>query len=79
MDINNAGQLGYGSSIVVGPEGDVIYQAGSGAEVIPVVLDIDRVRRIREDGLLCLGQPLKSFRDARIEYHNTRWMLDCSL
>ena len=68
VDINNTGQLGYGCSIVVGPEGDVIYQAGSGAEVIPVVVDIGRVRRTREDGLLGLGQPLKSFRDARVEY-----------
>ena len=30
---------------------------------IPVELDIERVKRSRELGLLRLGQPLKSFRD----------------
>lgn len=68
LDINNAGDLGYGRSIVIGPEGDILHQAGRGPEVIPVVIDVDRVRRTREDGLLGLGQPLKSFRDSRVHY-----------
>jgi len=68
LDVNNTGQLGYGRSIVVGPEGDILYQAGSGPEVIPVIIDLDRIRRTREEGLLGLGQPLKSFKDGRIHY-----------
>lgn len=68
VDINNAGELGYGRSTVVGPEGDVIHEAGSGQEVIPVVLDLERVRRSRRHGLLGLGQVLKSFRDTDIAY-----------
>lgn len=68
LDINNSGELGYGRSIVVGPEGDVLYQAGRGNEVIPVVVDLDRVRRTREHGLLGLGRPLKSFREQRVHY-----------
>jgi predicted amidohydrolase len=68
LDINNAGELGYGRSIVIGPEGDILHQAGRGPEVIPVVIDINRVRRTREDGLLGLGQPLKSFREGQVHY-----------
>ena len=68
FDINNAGDLGYGRSIVIGPEGDILHQAGRGPEVIPVVIDINRVRRTREDGLLGLGQPLKSFREGQVHY-----------
>jgi predicted amidohydrolase len=68
VDINNTGELGYGRSVVVGPEGEVIHEAGREAEVIPVVVDLDRVRRTRRDGLLGLGQVLKSFRDSTVAY-----------
>jgi predicted amidohydrolase len=63
VDINNAGLLGNGRSIVVGPEGDVLHQAGELNEVIPLTLDLDRVARVRRDGIKGLGQVLKSFRD----------------
>lgn len=68
FDVNAAGPLGYGRSIVVGPEGDVIHQAGSGEEIIALEIDLGRVRRSRERGLLGLGQPLKSFRDCEIDF-----------
>ena len=68
FDINCAGRLGFGRSIVVGPEGDVIHQAGQGYEVIPVEVDFERVRRTRRRGLLGLGQPLKSFRDTAVQF-----------
>lgn len=64
LDVNSAGDLAYGRSIIVGPEGDVIHVAGSGHEVMPLQLDLERVRRTRRDGVHGLGQPLKSFRDA---------------
>ena len=68
LDINNAGDLGYGRSAVFGPEGDRIHESGAGAEIIPVRVDFDRVRRSRERGLLGLGQPLKSFRDCKASF-----------
>ena len=68
IDINNAGELGYGRSVVVGPEGDMIHEAGRDGEVVPVVVDLARVRRTRRDGLLGLGQVLKSFRDGNVAY-----------
>lgn len=68
VDINAGGQLAYGQSIVIGPEGDVIHQAGRHTEIIPVLIDFERVRRTREEGIHRLGQPLKSFRDGDVKY-----------
>ena len=64
FDVNVAGRLGYGRSLVAGPGGEVIHQAGADREIIPVVVDFDYVRRVREEGWHGLGQVLKSFRDA---------------
>ncbi len=66
FNINVAGKVGKGRSIVVGPDGDVIYQAGETTEIIPIEIDMEHVRRVRERGLLGLGQTLKSFRDSKV-------------
>ncbi|EAY27121.1 hydrolase, carbon-nitrogen family [Microscilla marina ATCC 23134] len=63
FDVNGLDTGGSGCSIVCGPDGRVIYQAGSTEEIIPIELNIEQVRRSRELGILRLGQPLKSFRD----------------
>lgn len=68
LAVNAAGELGNGQSIVVGPDGKVIHQAGENPELFPVEIDFERVRRDRERGLHGLGQPLKSFRDNSIDY-----------
>jgi len=68
FDINGVGECGVGRSIIVGPAGDVIHQAGIGREVMPVEIDLERVRRERDKGLMSLGQPLKSFRDSKIDF-----------
>jgi predicted amidohydrolase len=68
IDINNAGALGNGRSILVGPEGEVLHQAGEVAEVIPVTVDFERVRQTRASGLKGLGQMLKSFRDTAASF-----------
>jgi predicted amidohydrolase len=68
FDINGSGDGGNGRSIIVGPYGDVLYQAGHAEEMIPIEIDIDRVRRSREIGLRGLGQPLKSFRDRSVHF-----------
>ena len=49
--------------LYVGPDGRVLYEAGGNEEIFPLELNIERVRRSREMGVLRLGQPLKSFRD----------------
>lgn len=68
VDINGCADGGNGHSVFVGPVGDLLYQAGTGEEMIPIEIDLDRVRRTREVGLRGLGQPLKSFRDRRVDF-----------
>ena len=53
---------------LMAPAGDIIHQAGIGREVMPVEIDLARVRRERVKGLMSLGQPLKSFRDSQIDF-----------
>lgn len=63
FDVNGLDTGGSGRSIVCGPDGRVLYEAGSTEEIIPIELDLERVKLSREQGVLRLGQPLKSFRD----------------
>ncbi len=68
FDINIASPMGLGRSIVAGPGGEVIHQAGHGHEVITVEADLAYVRRVRERGWNGLGQTLKSFRDTPLRF-----------
>lgn len=63
FDVNGLDSGGSGRSIVCGPDGRVIYEAGETEEIFPLELDVERVERSRQLGVLRLGQPLKSFRD----------------
>lgn len=68
FDINGLGDGGTGRSIVCGPDGRILHQASTGEELIPIEIDMDRVKRSREMGVLRLGQPLKSFRDRKVRF-----------
>ena len=68
ININSVGALGYGQSILLGPQGETIYQANVGREIIPIEIDLQKVREVRERGLHGLGQTLKSFRDQPITF-----------
>ena len=63
FDINGLDSGGIGRSTICGPDGRVLYQAGSTEEIIPIEIDLERVKQSREKGVMRLGQPLKSFRD----------------
>ena len=63
FDVNGLESGGNGKSLVCGPDGRVIYQAEGNEEIFPIELNIERVKRSREMGVLRLGQPLKSFRN----------------
>lgn len=63
FSINASGDYGNGQSIVVDPEGKVLYQAKNDEEIMPLEIDFSHVRRVRERGTCHLGQTLKSFRD----------------
>ncbi len=68
IDINGVGDGGNGQSLMVAPTGDVLYQAGHSQEMMPLEIDLARVGRSREVGLRGLGQPLKSFRDRKVDF-----------
>ena len=68
IDVNGLAAGGVGRSLFVGPSGDVLHEAGAAEEAIPLEIDIDRVRRERAVGLKGLGQPLKSFRDRKVDF-----------
>jgi predicted amidohydrolase len=68
IDVNGTGDGGIGRSIIVSPAGDVLYEAGHSEEMMPLEIDMERVRRSREVGVRGLGQPLKSFRDCKIDF-----------
>jgi deaminated glutathione amidase len=68
FSVNVAGKQGLGQSVVIGPDGNVIHQAGNGREIITVEVDLEKVRRTRDRGLLGLCQTLKSFRDAPVPF-----------
>ncbi|MDP1554957.1 MAG: carbon-nitrogen hydrolase family protein [Hyphomonas sp.] len=61
--INVAGEQGVGRSVVYGPGGECIHEAGAGREILALELDMQQVRNARERGWNGLGQVLKSFRD----------------
>lgn len=63
FDVNGLGTGGIGQSTICGPDGGVIYQAGQTEEIFPYEIDLERVRRSRELGVMRMGQPMKSFRD----------------
>lgn len=68
FDINGLEAGGNGQSIVCGPDGRVLYQALVAEEIIPLEIDLERVRRSREKGILRLGQTLKSWRDRKVRF-----------
>ncbi len=68
FDVNMADSMGVGESLIAGPGGEVIYQAGKSREIIPLKLDLDYLRDVRRHGWQNLGQPLKSFRDSQLTF-----------
>jgi predicted amidohydrolase len=69
VSVNGARGGGNGRSVVCAPNGDVLFMAGENDQAFPIELDLDQVRRGREIGMWGLGQPLKSFRDRKADFH----------
>ncbi|MCZ4273447.1 carbon-nitrogen hydrolase family protein [Maritalea porphyrae] len=68
IDVNGLSAGGVGRSCVVDPSAMVLYQAAGQEEMFPIEVDLDLVRRQRENGMKGLGQVLKSFRDRSAEF-----------
>jgi formamidase len=58
LNVNGALEVGGGRSIGVDPEGRVLFEGGSGEEFLSEVLDLDRVRSVRERGTRGLNRLL---------------------
>lgn len=79
IDINGLGVGGVGQSCIIDPTGKAVHQAGTAEEFLVAEIDFSLVRRQRETGIKNLGQPLKSFRDTKVEfvvYHRRKWRND---
>lgn len=50
LNVNGSIDVGGGRSVGVDPEGRVLFEGGSGEELFSEVLDLDRVRTVRERG-----------------------------
>lgn len=61
LNVNASIQVGGGRSIGVDPEGRVLFEAGTGEEYLSEVLDLDRVRTVREHGTRGLNRVLDQF------------------
>jgi predicted amidohydrolase len=68
FNVNVAGKLGNGRSIAIGPDGQVLHQAGELSETFPLEVDLAHLRRIRERGVFGLCQTLKSFRNSEMAF-----------
>ncbi|HMU00270.1 MAG TPA: carbon-nitrogen hydrolase family protein [Amaricoccus sp.] len=68
FSINGLHAGGNGYSLVVDPAGRLLHQGSVQEELIPVEVDFDVVRHQRRNGILNMGQPLKSFRDAPVHF-----------
>ena len=68
VDVNGLGAGGLGRSCMIGPGGDILYEARGNEEIFPIEIDLDVVRHQRELGKNGLGQVLKSFRDRKVDF-----------
>ena len=68
FSINGLSAGGNGYSRVIDPAGRLLHNGNVGEELIPIEIDLEQVRRQRHQGLLNMGQPLKSFRDTQMRF-----------
>ena len=63
VDVNSVGEQGCGQSIACDPEGNVLHISNDQEDIFTVEVDFDFVRNSRKNGIMGLGQNLKSYRD----------------
>ena len=64
VNVNASMTIGGGRSIGVDPEGRVLFEGGTGEELFPEMLDLDRVVAVRAHGTRGLNRLLQHVRDA---------------
>ncbi len=68
FDINGLGAGGNGRSAVFDPSGRALYTGDTTEQIIPIEIDMEQVRRTRQNGIRGLGQMTKSFRDRPADF-----------
>ena len=68
FDVNGLDAGGVGRSIVADPAGNVVYEAGEGLAIFPIMLDSGLVHQARATGANGLGQVLKSCCDRSVDF-----------
>ena len=63
VDVNSVGEQGCGQSIACDPEGNILHASDDQEDIFTVEVDFDFVRNSRKNGIMRLGQNLKSYRD----------------
>ena len=63
VDVNSVGEQGCGQSIACDPEGNVLHISNDQEDIFTIQVDFDFVRNSRKNGIMGLGQNLKSYRD----------------
>ena len=63
LDVNSVGEHGCGQSIACDPEGNVLHFSNDQEDIFTVEVDFDFVQNSRKNGIMGLGQNLKSYRD----------------
>ena len=63
VDVNSVGEQGCGQSIACDPEGNVLHISNDQEDIFTIEVDFDLVRNSRKNGIMGLGQNLKSYRD----------------
>jgi formamidase len=59
VNVNAAAPVGNGRSVVVDPEGTVLYEAGASEEVVTTLIDFEKVALVRERGSFGLNRMLE--------------------
>ena len=63
LDVNSVSEQGCGKSIACDPEGNVLHFSNDQEDIFTVEVDFDFVQNSRKNGIMGLGQNLKSYRD----------------
>jgi predicted amidohydrolase len=64
FSINGLGDGGNGRSVLIGPEGRLLQEAGETITVLADLVDLDRVRQVREFGTMGVCRVVQGFKKA---------------
>lgn len=63
VSCNGVGYGGVGGSIIVDPDGNIVQDSDNGPFMQTAIIDFDRVRMLRENGVVGVSHPWKDFQN----------------